>query len=128
MSRINWPLAGALVVMGAILVFLYSVKISVAQEHRGHPAQDQAIHDKFYSTWTMPDIPHVSCCHDQDCAPVASKFEGGVWFAMKDGQWIKIPDRKIERNRDTPDGRSHLCGRWFGSDFSVFCFISGAGG
>jgi hypothetical protein len=39
-------------------LFIGNVK---AQEHH-HPPQDQATHEKFYSTWMMPDAPHVSCC------------------------------------------------------------------
>lgn len=100
-----------------------------AQEHR-HPPQDQAIHERFYSTWMMPDAPHVSCCHNEDCAPAQSKLVNGKWYARKsdDQDWIPIPAVKVELNRDTPDGRSHLCGRWSGLDFNVFCFIAGFGG
>jgi len=25
--------------------------------HHGHPPQDQFLHEKFYSTWRMPDKP-----------------------------------------------------------------------
>lgn len=47
-----------------------------------------------------------------------------------DKQFVPIPEQKEEHERDTPDGRSHLCGsRAFPSgDFNVYCFIAGAGG
>jgi hypothetical protein len=130
MSKINWPLVGAVFVMTALIIFLYSVKISVAQEHH-HPPQDQEIHERFYSTWMMPDAPHVSCCHNEDCKPTSSRFIDGHWEARwsEDMDWVSIPASKVEQNRDTPDGRSHMCGRQYGTnDFSVFCFIAGAGG
>lgn len=104
-----------------------------AQEHK-HPAQDADIHHKFYSTWQMPDNRNVSCCHDEDCFPSQSKFSDGSWYARKsdDDEWIKIPKNKIEQDRDSPDGRSHLCGRKYtfmgaGQNFTVFCFLPAAG-
>lgn len=47
-------------------------------------------------------------------------------------EWVKVPASKVEYDRDTPDGRSHLCGRRYGfngsNDFTVFCFIAGSAG
>lgn len=108
-------------------LFIGNVK---AQEHH-HLAQDQAIHERFYSTWMMPDNRNVSCCHNEDCAPAESRFENGQWLARKvgdDGDFTPIPREKIERDRDSPDGRSHLCGRRWGNGLSVFCFVPGMGG
>jgi hypothetical protein len=31
-----------------------------------HPPQDRLLHEKFYSTWHMPNNPSVSCCNDAD--------------------------------------------------------------
>jgi hypothetical protein len=114
----------------SMLIVTFGIDPALAQDHH-HPPQDEAIHQRFYKTWMMPDARHVSCCHDQDCAPAETQFRDGQWFARKVGEtgdFTPVPDRKIERDRDSPDGRSHLCGRPFGSDFSVFCFIAGAGG
>jgi hypothetical protein len=99
-----------------------------AQEHH-HPPQDAALHEKFYSTWMMPDAPRTSCCHNEDCAPAASRFVNGRWEARReqDENWTLIPESKIEMNRDSPDGRSHLCGRKLLGGFAVFCFIRGNG-
>lgn len=113
---------GCLIVVAAFAVALLFIVAANAQEH--HPRD---IHEKFYSTWMMPDAPQTSCCHNQDCSPAASKYEDGKWFAMRAGEWIPVPNQKIERERDTPDGRSHLCGRGHPGLFTVFCFIRGSG-
>ena len=44
---------------------------------RHHRPQDQALHEKFYSTWRMPDNPAVSCCNDADCYPTEIKYIDG---------------------------------------------------
>jgi len=101
-----------------------------AQVHH-HPPQDVQLHEKFYSTWYMPDNPAKSCCNKADCYPTEIKYVGTSLFALRreDGQWIIVPPQKIERNRDNPDGRNHVCmpppnhlqaG-------SVFCFSLGSG-
>lgn len=99
-----------------------------AQEHR-HPPQDLAIHEQFYSTWFMPDQPTRSCCNKQDCYPTEAKFEGGRWYAQRreDLKWMLVPPEKMERNRDNPDGRSHVCmARPEVGEF-LFCFTLGWG-
>ena len=42
-----------------------------------HPPQDQHLHEKFYSTWHMPDRPSVSCCNDADCYPTEINYVDG---------------------------------------------------
>jgi hypothetical protein len=103
-----------------------------AQQHH-HPAPDEAIHEKFYSTWFMPDNPTKSCCNKMDCYPTEIKIEGNNIFARRreDGKWLLIPSRKVERNRDNPDGRNHLCApaptaTGYPPD-TVFCFALGGG-
>jgi hypothetical protein len=105
---------------------------ALAQEHR-HPPQDEPIHEKFYSTWFMPDNPARSCCNKADCYPTEVKIEGSNIFARRreDGKWLFIPARKVERNRDNPDGRNHLCApppsaAAYSPD-TVFCFTLGSG-
>ena len=105
---------------------------AIAQEGH-HQPRDQAIHERFYSTWMMPQNRNVSCCDDQDCSPAEAKLENGNWIARKvgEGDWTYVPPWKIEYDRDSPDGRNHLCGRHFvrnGIDeLTVFCFIPGSG-
>ena len=78
--------------------------------HR-HPTQDRLLHEKFYSTWHMPDNPAASCCNNADCYPTEIKYVDGTIYAKRreDGKFVLIPPEKVERNRDNPDGRNHLC-------------------
>ena len=97
-----------------------------AQDHR-HPPEHAAIHERFYSNWMRPDMPRVSCCNKQDCAPVRhARQVSGRWQAQResDGAWLDVPPEKVEQNRDSPDGRSHLCS----IGMTVICFVAGIGG
>jgi hypothetical protein len=90
-----------------VIVFVVS---PAAAQHR-HPPQDEALHEKFYSTWYMPDNLARSCCNNADCYPTEIEYVGGNIYAKRreDGKCILIPPQKVERNRDNPDGRNHLC-------------------
>jgi hypothetical protein len=97
--------------------------------HRHHPPQDQVLHERFYSTWHMPDNPTLSCCNNSDCYPAEIQYVDGKIYARRreDGKHILIPPQKIERNRDNPDGRNHLCAPTparFPTD-TVYCFALG---
>lgn len=110
--------------ISVILFILFSTG-ALAQEHY-HPSDPAALPD-FYGTWMRPDNPNVSCCNVNDCAPVEHVRHGSQGWEMqraKDGAWIIIPADKIELNRDSPDGRSHMCS----SGPLVFCAIIGSGG
>ena len=97
---------------------------------RHHPPQDIQLHEKFYSTWHMPDHPTQSCCNMADCYPTEIRTVDGRIYARRreDGKYILIPSEKVERNRDNPDGRNHLCApppsRHDLAD-TVFCFALG---
>src|SRR5262245_33712023 len=114
--------------LAATCVFAAS---TAAAQHR-HPPQDQALHEKFYSTWYMPDNPARSCCNDADCYPTEIKYVGGNIYARRreDGKYILIPAQKVERDRDNPDGRNHLSAQApnsFQPADAVFCFSLGGG-
>ena len=90
------------------------------------------LHEKFYSTWFMPDEPHKSCCNNADCYPTRVQFHDGQWWAMRreDGKYIPIPWKKVEINRNNPDGRNHLCApppSSYHAPNTVFCFALGGG-
>lgn len=127
---------GALVVLLVALAWL-SVALQTrarAQEMtHSHPTADQALHDKFYSTWIRPDVPEWgSCCNNQDCYPTEMKHVGRKWLAQRreDGEWVEVPAEKFEHNRvdglprSSPDGRNHVC---MNPQGFVFCAILGGG-
>ena len=45
-----------------LLAFMSASLSAAAQDHR-HPPHDVQLHEKFYSTWYMPDNPTKSCCN-----------------------------------------------------------------
>jgi len=110
-----------------LVVLLIYPLTSHAQEHK-HP--DQTIRGAtalFYETWMRPDMPNSSCCNRADCdVAVEVKRLGGVLWARKKsgGPMVSIPTEKIEVNRDSPDGQSHLCA----VGGTALCFIAGTGG
>jgi hypothetical protein len=108
-----------------LALFLMCVTQAWGQERAGHTHEGAL--GKFYQTWMMPDAPKVSCCSDQDCSPAASRFVNDKWEAQVDDQWVQVPESKIEQERDSPDGRSHICGRKGWNGFTVFCFVRGNG-
>jgi hypothetical protein len=123
----------SLIVAGAVVTLTAFPKSAVAQHHH-HPAGlETQLHEKFYSTWFMPDEPTKSCCNKADCYPTEVKFQEGQWHARRreDGLYIPIPWKKVERKRDNPDGRNHVCMPPPASRHhppnTVFCFLPGAG-
>ena len=120
--------------MRVLLFLLWLMLPAVAQEGptHSHPPQDASIHEQFYSTWYMPDNPSRSCCDKRDCYPTEIRYVGNRIEARRreDGAWLVIPENKIERHRDNPDGRNHLCAPPPDTHFepgTVFCFILGTG-
>jgi hypothetical protein len=100
------------------------------EAERRHPIRDMALHEKFYSTWRMPDNPALSCCNNADCYPTDIKYVDGSVYAKRreDGKYILIPPQKVERSRDNPDGRNHLCApppSLSNSSDTVYCFAMG---
>ncbi|WP_246208301.1 hypothetical protein [Bradyrhizobium rifense] len=97
--------------------------------HRHHPPQDELLHEKFYSSWHMPDNPVLSCCNSADCYPTEIRYVDGKIYARRreDGKYILIPVQKVERNRDNPDGRNHLCAPPPSASLvdTVYCFALG---
>jgi hypothetical protein len=123
--------------MRSVRVFVYAtvglVSVQTAQaQHHGHPPRDLAVHEKFYSTWYMPDNPKKSCCNKADCYPTEIRMQDGKIFAKRreDGKFILVPPQKVERHRDNPDGRNHLCAPPPTASYppdTVFCFALGGG-
>ncbi len=115
----------------APLLVLFALTASSLAQQSGHTHAGAL--GPFYNSWMMPDNRKVSCCHEQDCAPAQSKMVNGSWYARytDDEEWTIVPKNKIEDDRDSPDGRSHLCGRKYtfqgAGNFTVFCFLPAGG-
>ncbi len=134
----NWIRAAELALpflLGFCLMWLAGGAV-YGQGHQ-HPPQDQAIHERFYSNWMIPNDGSRrihSCCNKQDCYPTrVRKGIGGGWEfeRREDGAWIRIPDSLIEQNqsdpRESPDDRSHVCAQPPGHGDRVYCFTFGSG-
>lgn len=117
----------------ALYVFAIMIGIAILMVIKAfaqHPPEHQSLHDRFYRGWMMPDNRQVSCCSEKDCAPAQSRLVDGRWQARNsdDEEWVNIPPNKVETERDSPDGRSHLCKlKMIGSTY-VYCFLPAAGG
>lgn len=118
--------AGAIVLVVAVSLLVFGIKSALGQEHK-HKPEHSDLHHKFYKTWMMPDNRNMSCCSDRDCEPSASKYENGSWYASRDGEWIKVPNHKVETERDSPDGQSHYCGLKIQGDWQSYCFLPASG-
>jgi hypothetical protein len=80
-------------------ILILAVGPAIAQEGH-HPSRDQAIHERFYSTWMMPQNRNVSCCHNEDCSPAEARLEDGNWIARKVGdsrQEVGWPQKRALR-------------------------------
>jgi len=118
---------------------MLGVRQTFGQEHHSHPPQDEALHDKFYSTWMRPvkfglnTRRTISCCSKLDCYPAEVKREGGTWFVKQreTGNWVVVPDEIIEQNqpdpRESPDGRAHVCLQASFEAPMLYCFTHGGG-
>lgn len=74
-------------------------------------------HD-IYHDWKTES--GVSCCNDQDCAPVRAQFVDDHWEIWHGNVWRIVPDRAV-RPIKSPDGRSHAC-VFMGN---ILCFVPG---
>lgn len=121
-----WDYAFPALVIAWIIIALAAP--APAQEHH-HPPEDEAIHEKFYNKWMMPNNRKISCCHKMDCYPTEAKKQGENWLAKRreDGKWLRVPNDKVENEIDNPDGRNHLCAPTPDKGETVYCFQPGAG-
>lgn len=116
--------------MAFALAFLFVATVTAwpQQPHAEHP-QDLELHEKFYDTWKRPNAPYSSCCNLDDCYPTEFKKIDGQWHALRreDHEWVRIPPEVVEENRDSPDGRNHVCMLPPDRGGTMFCAVFGSG-
>ena len=115
----------------AVTFFAITAAVASKAEEIGH----HQYHDSDYRYWKQPGTD-ISCCSDQDCAPVRAELRQGQWFALRrserfdaademDGailqrsEWIAVPDEKIIRVPNPAVESGHLCY----SMGKVVCFV-----
>ena len=116
------------------LFAITAVGIAPKAEELGH----EHYHDSDYRHWKQPGT-NISCCSDQDCAPVRAELRQRQWFALwrsqwsdmhdemghgpspvlQPSKWIPVPNEKIIRVPNPTVESGHLCY----SKGKVVCFV-----
>ena len=77
--------------------FVLAASSAIAQQHH-HPPQDQAIHERFYSTWMMPDNRTVPCCNNQDCSPADPGLKTVIGLPAKSAVTAPGPSFRLRKS------------------------------
>lgn len=138
MSRINWSLVGACVVVASLVIALFSMKVQARD--LGQWENTDPVVRKWYSTLMMPDIPTASCCGEADaywCDKINVK-DGKTFCTITDdrddaplkrphvdiGTQVEIPDHKLKWDRGNPTGHAIV---FMAPGGFVFCFVQSSG-
>ena len=105
---------------GALTMFLC---VSVAAQEGYYGAGHDKWHQNFYSNLKRND-GQGSCCNVMDCRPTQSRMVSDHYEVKVDGEWVPVPNDKIN-NVVAPDGGAHVCApRQVGPNKGVlFCVI-----
>jgi hypothetical protein len=108
-----------LLVVG-LAVFLFA---SAAAQDGYYGVGHDKWHQNFYSKLKRND-GQGSCCNLMDCRPTQSRMVSDHYEVMIDGEWVPVPNDKIN-NVVAPDGGAHVCApRQVGPNKGVlFCVI-----
>ena len=96
---------------------------SGAAQEGYHGAGHDNWHQGFYSKLKRND-GRGPCCNLMDCRPTQSRMVGDHYEVKVDGEWVPVPNDKIN-NVVAPDGGAHVCApRQIGTNKGVlFCVI-----
>lgn len=139
MSKINWPLTWAIVLMAAILVYLYNIPFAHGRDLGQWEATDPSIRE-WYRTLTRPDMPSMICCTEAD-AYYADEVHvrGGKTYAtitddrpdgplgrphIPNGTEFEVPPEKLKWDRGNPTGHNIL---FVSTGGFTWCFVQGSG-
>jgi hypothetical protein len=105
---------------GALSVLLC---LSAAAQEGYYGAGHDKWHQGFYLKLKRND-GQGSCCNLMDCRPTQSRMVGDHYEVKVDGEWMPVPNDKIN-NVVAPDGGAHVCApRQEGPNKGVlFCVI-----
>jgi hypothetical protein len=94
---------------------------SAAAQEGYYGAGHDKWHQNFYSKLKRNE---GSCCNLMDCRPTQSRMVGDHYEVKVDGEWVQVPNDKIN-NVVAPDGGAHVCApRQVGPNKGVlFCVI-----
>jgi hypothetical protein len=139
MSKINWPLTGAIVVMGALIIFLYSVKLAPARDLGQWTNSDPTIHE-WYRTLERPDAPGSICCTEADAywADEVHVRDGKTYAVVTDdrpdeplgrphvpsGTEFEVPPEKLKWDKSNPTGHGIL---FVSTSGYTWCYVQAAG-
>jgi hypothetical protein len=118
-SLSNWRNVKTLLA-GALSIFAF---VSAAAQEGYHGAGHHDWHEGFYSKLKRND-GRGPCCNLMDCRPTQSRMVGDHYEVKVDGEWIPVPNDKIN-NVVAPDGGAHVCApKQIGANKGVlFCVI-----
>ena len=105
---------------GALSVALW---VSASAQEGYYGGSHDRWHQGFYSKLKRND-GKGSCCNLMDCRPTQSRMVDDHYEVKVDGEWIPVPNDKIN-NVVAPDGGAHVCApRQIGANRGVlFCVI-----
>lgn len=121
MSPARWAIA----LVAVIIAIMLLVNASAWAAER--PAPD----GKWFEGLRAPDTG-TSCCNISDCRITEARWMGdekGHWEARvpknggpitKTTPFAVIPDGKILKNKQSPDGEAYVCSGYSGG---IFCFV-----
>src|ERR1700730_6386043 len=89
---------------GGLAVFFFA---SAAAQDGYYGVGHDKWHQNFYSKLKRND-GQGSCCNLMDCRPTQSRMVGDHYEVKVDGEWVPVPDDKIN-NVVAPDGGAHVC-------------------
>lgn len=138
MSRINWPLCGAILVLAAIVVALYST-LAWSRDLGQWENTDPSVHE-WYQGLMRPDAPSASCCTEADAyfADEIHVRDGKTYAVITDdrpdeplgrphipnGTEFEVPPEKLKWDRSNPTGHNVLFVSIAGY---TWCFVQGSG-